>query len=103
VPIVQRWIDKWFWRGYRLLTLVAMMHGLHAARKVMSWKEAWEMYAEENGAAPVPGPGALRHPPAHGLDAPCEGKRSHQPPGLGHLLQLRRRGPSHLVPERRRA
>ena len=25
VPIVQRWIDKWFWRGYRLLTLVAMM------------------------------------------------------------------------------
>jgi phenol hydroxylase P3 protein len=25
VPIVQRWMDKWFWRGYRLLTLVAMM------------------------------------------------------------------------------
>src|SRR6218665_464470 len=23
VPIVQGWIDKWFWRGYRLLTLVA--------------------------------------------------------------------------------
>jgi phenol hydroxylase P3 protein len=23
VPIVQRWIDKWFWRGYRVLTLVA--------------------------------------------------------------------------------
>ncbi len=25
VPIVQKWIDKWFWRGYRLLCLVAMM------------------------------------------------------------------------------
>ena len=27
VPIVQGWIDKWFWRGYRLLTIVAMMQG----------------------------------------------------------------------------
>lgn len=51
VPIVQRWIDKWFWRGYRLLTLVAMMQDYMLPKRVMSWKEAWEMYAEENGGA----------------------------------------------------
>ncbi len=51
VPIVQRWIDKWFWRGYRLLTLVAMMQDYMLPRRVMSWKEAWEMYAEANGGA----------------------------------------------------
>jgi phenol hydroxylase P3 protein len=51
VPIVQRWIDKWFWRGYRLLTLVAMMQDYMLPKRVMSWKEAWEMYAEQNGGA----------------------------------------------------
>ena len=51
VPIVQRWIDKWFWRGYRLLTIVAMMQDYMLPKRVMSWKEAWEMYAEENGGA----------------------------------------------------
>jgi len=51
VPIVQRWIDKWFWRGYRLLTLVAMMQDYMLPKRVMSWREAWEMYAEENGGA----------------------------------------------------
>ena len=51
VPIVQRWIDKWFWRGYRLLTLVAMMQDYMLPKRVMSWKEAWEMYAESNGGA----------------------------------------------------
>ena len=25
VPIIQDWVDKWFWRGYRLLGLVAAM------------------------------------------------------------------------------
>jgi phenol hydroxylase P3 protein len=48
---VQRWIDKWFWRGYRLLTLVAMMQDYMLPKRVMSWKEAWEMYAESNGGA----------------------------------------------------
>ena len=33
VPIIQDWIDKWFWRGYRLLGLVAGDDGLHAARR----------------------------------------------------------------------
>ena len=51
VPIVQRWIDKWFWRGTRLLALVAMMMDYMLPNKVMSWKEAWEMYFEEAGGA----------------------------------------------------
>ena len=31
VPIVQDWIDKWFWRGYRLLP-GRPDAGLHAAQ-----------------------------------------------------------------------
>ena len=34
VPIVQRWINKWFWRGTRVLALVAMM------MDYMGWREA---------------------------------------------------------------
>jgi phenol hydroxylase P3 protein len=44
VPIVQRWIDKWFWRGYRVLDLVSMMMDYMLPKRVMSWKEAWEVY-----------------------------------------------------------
>lgn len=51
VPIVQRWIDKWFWRGYRMLTLVSMMMDYMLPKRIMSWKEAWEMYFEEAGVA----------------------------------------------------
>ena len=51
IPIVQGWIDKWFWRGYRLLTLVGMMMDYMLPKKVMSWKEAWEIYFEQNGGA----------------------------------------------------
>ncbi|ENO86235.1 aromatic/alkene/methane monooxygenase hydroxylase/oxygenase subunit alpha [Thauera linaloolentis] len=51
VPIVQRWIDKWTWRGYRVLTLVAMMMDYMLPKRTMSWKEAWEVYFEENGGA----------------------------------------------------
>ena len=51
VPIVQKWIDKWFWRGYRLLTLVSMMMDYMLPKRVMSWAEAWEMYFEKNGGA----------------------------------------------------
>ena len=47
VPIVQDWIDKWFWRGYRLLGLVAAMMDYMLPKKVMSWKEAFELYFEE--------------------------------------------------------
>ncbi len=51
VPIVQRWIDKWTWRGYRVLTLVAMMMDYMLPKRTMSWKESWEIYFEENGGA----------------------------------------------------
>lgn len=51
VPIVQKWIDKWTWRGYRVLTLVAMMMDYMLPKRTMSWKEAWEIYFEENGGA----------------------------------------------------
>ncbi len=50
-PIVQRWIDKWTWRGYRVLTLVAMMMDYMLPKRTMSWKESWEIYFEENGGA----------------------------------------------------
>jgi phenol hydroxylase P3 protein len=50
IPIVQRWIDKWFWRGYRLLAIVAMMMDYMLPKRVMSWAEAWEMYFEESGS-----------------------------------------------------
>jgi len=51
LPIVQKWIDKWLWRGYRILTVVAMMMDYMLPQKVMSWKEAWELYYEQAGGA----------------------------------------------------
>jgi phenol/toluene 2-monooxygenase (NADH) P3/A3 len=47
VPIVQEWIDKWFWRGYRLMALVAQMMDYMLPKPVMSWKEAFELYFEQ--------------------------------------------------------
>jgi phenol hydroxylase P3 protein len=47
VPIIQDWVDKWFWRGYRLLGLVAAMMDYMLPRKIMSWKEAFELYFEQ--------------------------------------------------------
>lgn len=51
LPIVQRWVDKWFWRGHRVLGLVAMMMDYMLPKKVMSWREAWDMYFTEAGGA----------------------------------------------------
>lgn len=51
LPTVQRWIDKWTWRGVRVLTLVGMMMDYMLPKRVMSWKEAWEVYFEQNGGA----------------------------------------------------
>ncbi len=51
LPIVQKWVDKWFWRGTRLLSLVAMMMDYMLPKKVMSWKEAWEIYFVEAGGS----------------------------------------------------
>jgi phenol/toluene 2-monooxygenase (NADH) P3/A3 len=47
VPIIQDWVDKWFWRGYRLLSLVAAMMDYMLPKKIMSWKEAFELYLEQ--------------------------------------------------------
>jgi phenol hydroxylase P3 protein len=51
LALVQKWIDKWTWRGVRLLTIVAMMMDYMLPKRVMSWKEAWEIYFEQNGMA----------------------------------------------------
>ncbi|WP_321393620.1 aromatic/alkene/methane monooxygenase hydroxylase/oxygenase subunit alpha [Emcibacter sp.] len=51
IPIVQGWIDKWFWRGTRLLALVGMMMDYMLPKRIMSWKEAWEIYFVEAGGA----------------------------------------------------
>ena len=49
--LFRKWIDKWFWRGTRLLSIVGMMMDYMLPNKVMSWKEAWETYFEEAGGA----------------------------------------------------
>jgi len=51
LPIVQRWVDKWFWRGHRVLGLVAMMMDYMLPKKIMSWREAWDIYFTEAGGA----------------------------------------------------
>jgi hypothetical protein len=51
VAIVQGWIDKWLWRGYKVLSLVSAMMDYMLPESPMSWKEAWEIYFEENGGA----------------------------------------------------
>jgi len=51
LPIVQRWMDKHFWRAYRLLALVATMQDYMLTNSPMSWKEAWDVYFVENGGA----------------------------------------------------
>ncbi|MFM2370373.1 MAG: toluene ortho-monooxygenase subunit [Pseudomonadota bacterium] len=51
LPIVQKWLNKWTWRGVRVLTLIAMMQDYMLPKRVMSWAEAWEIYFEENCGA----------------------------------------------------
>jgi len=51
LPIVQRWIEKWTWRGIRLLSIVAMMTDYMLPKRVMSWKESWELYFEQGVSA----------------------------------------------------
>ena len=55
VPIVQEWVDKWFWRGYRVTAIISMMLDYMLPRPVMSWKESFELYFEQqmlNGLFP---------------------------------------------------
>ena len=51
LPIVQAWIDKWFWRGFRVLGLVSTMMDYMLPKRVMSWREAWNIYGVDNGGA----------------------------------------------------
>src|SRR3546814_20391658 len=51
LPSVQAWLDKWFCRGMRMLALVGTMMDYMLYKRVMSWKEAWEIYGVENGGA----------------------------------------------------
>ncbi len=51
LPIIQRWIDKWTWRGTRKLASVGMMMDYMLPKRIMSFKEAWEIYFEQNGGA----------------------------------------------------
>ena len=48
VAIVQKWMDKWLWRGYRMLGLVAMMMDYMLPNSPTSWAEAVELYIEQN-------------------------------------------------------
>ena len=50
-------------RGHRLLSLVGMMMDYMLPKKVMSWKDAWEMYFEV-AMAPSMAEGATFLPPA---------------------------------------
>ena len=65
VPIIQEWIDKWFWRAYRVAALVAAMMDYMLPKEVMSWKEAFELYFEEQMMKGLfPDLRVLRHHPA---------------------------------------
>ncbi|MCM0044016.1 MAG: YHS domain-containing protein [Burkholderiaceae bacterium] len=43
---IQRWVDKWFWRSFRLMPLVAMMQDYLQPKRTVSWKEAWTAFVE---------------------------------------------------------
>lgn len=51
LPVVQHWIDKWFWRGFRVLGLVSTMMDYMLPKRVMSWREAFDIYGIQNGGA----------------------------------------------------
>ena len=46
LPVIQHWIDKWFWRSFRLMPIVAMMQDYMLPKRMMSWKESWEAFVE---------------------------------------------------------
>ena len=105
VPIVQAWIDKWFWRGYRVTALVAQMLDYMLPRKVMSWKEAFELYFEEQMLE-----GLFQDLAFYGIKPPQARRRRDRgeggplPPGvLDPLPVLARRRLHHDRARRRRA
>ncbi len=46
ISTVQRWVDKWFWRSFRLMPMVAMLQDYMVSKRVGSWRESWDTYVE---------------------------------------------------------
>jgi len=46
IETVQRWVDKWFWRSFRLMPMVAMLQDYMVPKRVGSWRESWDTYVE---------------------------------------------------------
>ena len=47
VPIIQGWLDKWYWRAYRLFSVIATLVDYYPRIRPISWKKAFEIYVEE--------------------------------------------------------
>lgn len=47
LPLLQAWIDKWFWRSVRLSSLVAVMQDYMLPFHSPSWQEIWTMYVQQ--------------------------------------------------------
>ena len=89
VPIIQDWIDKWFWRGYRLLGLVAAMMDYMLPKKIMSWKEAFELYFEGQMMDGLFPDLAVLRDPASAPSRPGDRREgTGQPPGLLALVPV---------------
>jgi len=51
VPIIQKYMEKWLWRGYKMLILVAPMMDYMLPDSPTSWSEAVDLYIAQNGVA----------------------------------------------------
>ena len=47
LPLVQGWIDKWFWRSVRLSSLVAIMQDYMLPTRTHSWLTSWTTYVQQ--------------------------------------------------------
>ena len=47
IPIIQGWLDKWYWRAYRLFSVIAALVDYYPRIRPISWKKAFEIYVEE--------------------------------------------------------
>ncbi len=51
VPIIQQYMEKWLWRGYKMLSLVSMMMDYMLPESPTSWSEAVDIYIGQNCTA----------------------------------------------------
>lgn len=47
VPIIQKWLDKWYWRAYRIFSVVATLIDYYPRIRPISWKKAFKTYVED--------------------------------------------------------